>query len=254
MRLLALVINTFKETIRNRILLNILVFAITLILLSLVIGDWSLGQQGKVIKDFGLSAMSIFGLLIALFIGLRLMVQELEQHTIYIIASKPVHRWEIVLGKFLGLGLTLAVNVALMTVALWLAGMLMEGGIDLALLPAIVLIYLEILIIVAFAMFYASFASPMMAAVFTLGTFAVGHLSGFLYDYVRLYPDRGLHWLLRGIYHIAPNLEKLNLKMAVVEGLKQPPHQLLHAAVYGLSYLALILLATALVFERKDLK
>lgn len=254
MRLWALVVNTFKETLRNRILLNILIFAMGLILLSLAIGDWSLGQQAKVIKDFGLSAMSVFGLLIALFIGLRLLVQELEQQTIHIIASKPVHRWEIILGKFLGMAMTLAVNVALMTAALWLAGLLIEGSIDLALLPAIVLIYLEILIMVAFSMLYASFASPILAAVFTLGTFAVGHLSGFLYDYVRLYPDTGLHWLLRTIYTVAPNLEKLNLKMAVVQGLSRPPHQFVYAVVYGLAYLSIVLLVTALSFERRDLK
>ncbi|HEX9935378.1 MAG TPA: ABC transporter permease, partial [bacterium] len=87
MRLWIVALNTFKENIRNRVMINILLFAVALILLSLVVGDWSLGHQVKVIKDFGLSAMSLFGLLIALFIGIRLMVQELELRTIYLIAS-----------------------------------------------------------------------------------------------------------------------------------------------------------------------
>ncbi len=254
MRIRAMIVNTFKETIRNRILLNILIFAIGLILLSLVIGDWSLGEQAKVIKDFGLSSMSVFGLLIALFIGLRLMVQELEQRTIHIIVSKPIYRWEIIVGKFLGLALTLIVSIAIMTIALWCSEIIMGAAPDISILPAVILIYIEILIIVAFAMLYASFASPMLASIFTLGTFILGHLAGFLYDYIRLYPDRGWHWLLKGIYHIAPNLEKLNIKMAVVEGLTRPPHGVVHALIYGVAYLSIVLLITILVFERKDLK
>ena len=254
MRLWALMLNTFKATVRDRVLLNILVFAVALMALSVGVSDWSLGQQVKVVKDFGLSAMSIFGLLIALFIGLRLMVQELEEGTIYILASKPVARHEIVLGKFLGLALTLAVNVILMTLALWGAALLMEGRVDLGLLPAVVLIYVEILIVVAFALFYASFAKPMLAALFTLGTYAVGHLSGFLHDYVRLYPDRGFHWLFRVIHAVAPNLEKLNLKMAVVEGLARPPHAVLYGLIYGVCYLGVVLFFTVWIFQRKDLK
>src|SRR4030042_4008592 len=148
MRIKAVAWNTFKETIRDRILLNILSFALGLILLALVIGEWSIYQQVKVLKDFGLSAMSIFGLLIAIFIGIRLMVQETEQRTLYLIASKPVHRWEIILGKYIGLGMTLAINVAIMAGTLLLFVLLKEGKLDLGLLPAVLLIPLEIILIV----------------------------------------------------------------------------------------------------------
>jgi ABC-type transport system involved in multi-copper enzyme maturation permease subunit len=254
MRIWAVALNTFKETIRNRVLLNILIFAVGLILLSLIIGDWSLGQQVKVIKDLGLSAMSLFGLLIAIFIGIRLMVQELEQRTIYVVASKPIHRWEIVLGKYLGLGMTLAANVILMSLALWGVNLLMEGRVDLGLAPAILLIYVEILLIVGFALFFSSFISPTLSAIFTLIIFIVGHLSGFLRDYVQLYPDRGFHWFLRVIYSIVPNLENLNLKTVVVEHLEKPPHAVAYGFLYGIGYILLLLLFTAVLFERRDFK
>ncbi len=254
MRVLAVLENTFKETIRNRILINILIFAIGLILLSLVIGDWSLGQQAKVIKDFGLAAMSFFGLLIAIFIGMRLIVQEMEGRTIYIIASKPIKRWEIVLGKYLGLSVTLAVNVILMSAALWVADVVMEGSIDWGLIPAIILIYVEIQLIVAFALFFSSFMSATLGAILTLCVFVVGHLSGFLQDFVKLYPDKGFHWLFKAIYYTAPNLEKLNLKMAVVEHLSRPPHSLLYGLIYGVSYISLLIIITCLIFSRRDFK
>jgi len=253
MRLWAVAVNTFRETVRNRILLNILIFAVGLILLSLVVGDWTIYQQERTIKDFGLSAMSIFGLLIAIFIGIRLMVQELEQRTIYLVASKPIARWELLIGKYLGLSVTLAVNVILMALALWGAGWIMEGRVDFGLTPAIVLIYIEILLIVAFALFFSSFASPTLSAILTLAVFTIGHLSGFLRDYVQVYPDRGFHWLLKIIYYIMPNLEMLNLKMAVIEHIPDP-HAVLLGAVYGLAYTAIVLLVTCLIFQRKDFK
>ena len=254
MRLRAIALNTFKETIRNRVLFNILIFAVGLILISLIVGDWSMGQQSKVIRDFGLSAMSVFGLLIAIFIGIRLMVQELEQRTIYIIASKPIHRWNIVVGKYIGLSITLAANVILMTLAITGVILIMEGHVDTALIPAIWLIYIEILLIVAFSLFFSSCTSPTLSAVFTLIVFITGHLSGFLRDYMKLYPDKGFHWLLRIIYIIVPNLENLNLKMAAVEHLEHPPHAVLYGSLYGAAYIVLLLIVTSVIFERRDFK
>ncbi len=246
--------NTFRETVRNRVLLNILIFAVGLILLSLVIGDWSMGHQGKVIKDLGLSSMSIFGLLIAIFIGIRLMIQELEQKTIFILASKPIERWQIVVGKYFGLSLTLLIHVLIMAVTLMVLTFFMEVRIPLEMLPAILLIYLEILLIVAFALFFASFTSPTLAAIFTLLIYVMGHLSNFLRDYVQVYPDKGLHWLYKLIYHLLPNLEKLNLKLAVVHQLPSVQDFVLWSSFYALAYITIILLFTCLIYEKRDFK
>jgi len=254
MRVWTVAWNTFRESIRNRVMLNILLFAIALILLSLVVGDWSMGHQVKVIKDFGLSAMSLFGLLIALFIGIRLMVQELEQRTIYIIASKPIQRWEIVLGKFFGLAVTIAINLFLMALTLWIVDWVVEKRIDLGLAPAIVLMYVEILLVVGFALFFSSFTSPTLSAVATIVVFVIGHMSGFLRDYVQIYPDKGFHWLLKAIYYVVPNLENLNLKSTVVEHLELPPHTFGFGLLYGLGYIFVVLFLTVSIFERRDLK
>jgi Cu-processing system permease protein len=254
MRVWVVAANTFKETIRNRILINILLFAVALILLSLVVGEWSLGHQAKVIKDFGLAAMSLFGLLIAIFIGIRLMVQEVEQRTVYLVLSKPIHRWEFVLGKFFGLAFTLAINVLLMSLTLWAVILVQEGRIDLGLAPAILLIYMEIGLIVAFALLFSTFTSPTLAALFTIITFVIGHTASFLRDYILLYPDKPFLWLFRAIYTVMPNLENLNLKMAAVENLPIQAHAVLFGFLYGLGYTAFVLILTVLVFESKDLK
>ncbi|MEJ2628452.1 MAG: ABC transporter permease subunit [bacterium] len=254
MRIWAVAINTFKETLRNKVLLNILIFAIFLILFSFIVGDWSIGHQIKVIKDIGLSAMSIFGLLIAIFIGIQLVIQELKEKTIYLIASKPIKRWEIVIGKYWGLSITLLINILFMSIALWCISYIMEGYIDFSLIPAIILIYIEILLIVAFALLFSSFTSPTLSAIYTFVIFIVGHISPFLRDYVVIYPDKGFHWLLKIIYYVLPNLENLNLKIAVVEKLGMPPHFLIFGILYGLLYISLILIITCFIFNRKDFK
>lgn len=254
MRIQAVAANTFKESLRNKVLLNILLFAIGLILFSFIVGDWSIGHQVKVIKDIGLAAMSFFGLLIAIFIGIRLVIQELEQRTIYLIASKPIKRWEIIVGKFLGLSFTLLINVVLMTLALWLIDFFMEGIIDFSLLPAILLIYIEILLIVAFSLLFSSFTSPTLSAIYTIIIFIIGHISSFLIEYIQIYPDKGFHWLLKIIYYGFPNLERLNLKMAVVEGLEMPPYFTELGFLYGTVYIVLVLIITCIIFQKKDLK
>ena len=247
-------LNTYRESIRNRVLLNILIFALGLILLSAAVGEWSMGEQARVIKDLGLSAMSVFGLLIAIFIGIRLMVQEMEQRTIYIIASKPIHRWEILVGKYLGLAVTLMVNVILMSLALLGMNVLIEGMPDLSLLPAILLIMIEILVIVAFSLFFSTLMNPQLSAIATMTIYIIGHLTNFFYDYVQVYPDKGFHWLFKALYYSMPNLEKLNLKLVVVEHIPQPPFTVALSALYGLCWVAGLLIVTILVFNRKDFK
>lgn len=254
MRIWAIARNTFKETVRNRIMMNILFFGIGLILLSLVVGDWSMYQQVKVIKDIGLASMSVFGLLIAIFIGIRLMVQELEQRTIYVIASKPILRWEILVGKYIGLGITLAMNLIFMTLFFWITLFLVEGSVDFSLISAILLIYIEILLVVAFALFFSMLTSPTISAICTLIIYIVGHLSEFLWEFVRIYPDQGYHWLLKIFYIILPNLEKLNLKLAAVAYIPYPPHALEYGILYGVSYILFILIITIVIFNKKDLK
>lgn len=254
MGLFAIANNTFKETVRNRTSLNILVFAVALILFSFVAGDWSMGHQVKVMKDLGLGAMSIFGLLIAIFIGIRIMIQELEQKTIYLIASKPICRWEIIVGKFIGLALTLLIHLTLMTFTLYIITFIMERSLDWGLLSAIWLIYIEILLLVAFSIFFSSFTSPTLSAIYTFLVFIIGHLSDFLRDYVLLYPDKGFHGLLKVIYAILPNLEKFNLKMAVVQKMEIAEHFVLFSSFYGIAYLLLILILTCLIYQKKDFK
>ncbi|MCX7919184.1 MAG: hypothetical protein N3A72_06170 [bacterium] len=214
-RISAIAVNTFREAIRNKILYILLVFAMVLILFSVILAILSIGQEQKIIKDVGLSAILFFGVLISIMVGIGLIYNELDKRTIYVIVSKPIHRYEFVLGKFFGLLLTLAVNVILMSIVffllvifrqpvttiidqvifwlgrvtphqMWL--MVKEAASTfttalnnlpelLPLTKAIAFTFLELTVITALAVMFSSFSTPILSAVFTFILFIVGHLT-----------------------------------------------------------------------------
>src|SRR5437870_6177118 len=127
---LAIAVNVFRESVRDKILYNLVLFAILMIGASYVIGQLTAGQDVKIIKDLGLAATTLFGLFIAVFIGIGLVSKEVERRSIYSLLSKPIHRYQFVLGKYAGLVLTLAVNMTIMTLAFYAVLLYTSWGID----------------------------------------------------------------------------------------------------------------------------
>lgn len=246
--------NTFKETVRNRVMFNILLFAVGMVLVIMVISNWTMDQQAKILKDFGLAAISIFGLLIALFVGVRTIYQEIEKHTVFMLVSKPISRWQIIVGKYLGLAITILVNIIAITLCLFAVDYFIEHTIDWGLLSGILLILLEIYLVIAFAVFFSTFTSPLLSAVFTLIVFVIGHLAPSIRLYTQLRPDDAGNSILLAVYTILPNLENFNIKTAVVEHLSLPPNTIINAVLYGVCYISILLVLTSLIFEKKDLK
>lgn len=246
--------NTFQETIRDRVMYNILLFAIFIIAISLVISSWSLNQQVKLVKDFGLSAMSLFGLLIAIFVGIRLLYQDMERKTIYMLVSKPIRRWQIITGKYAGLALTVLVNLVVMTISLYIVDFLIEHQLDWGLLSGILLIYFEILLVIGWAFLFSSFTSPMLSAALTVLIYIAGHLSPALKLFTQLHPENASNKLLLLLYAILPNLENFNIKTAVVEHLHLPELTVPSALLYGIAYTGILLLLTSIILEKRNFK
>src|SRR5437763_582784 len=172
--------NAFREAVRDRVLYNLVLFALLLIVGSIFLGELSAGQEAKIIVDLGLGAMLLFGTFIAIFVSTGLVYKEIERRTLYAILSKPVGRGEFLLGKYLGLCLTLAVNVLVMCVGVSLALMYVKRGYDplaLRIWPAVALIYVELMIILAVALLFSSFSSPALSAFLTFAVFVIGHFS-----------------------------------------------------------------------------
>ncbi|HEY3175600.1 MAG TPA: ABC transporter permease [Candidatus Polarisedimenticolia bacterium] len=251
MRTLAIAANTFREAIRDRILYLLLAFAILMIVSSRILSYLTVGAEEKIVKDIGLAAISLFGVATAIFVGVGLVFKEIEKRTVYTLVSKPIRRSQFILGKYLGLVMVLAVNVAVMTTVFYLL-LAFKGWMDIALTSAIVLIFVELMLVTAFAILFSSFSTPILSSLFTVTVYVIGHLSwGLLLLADRIEGGAG-RALCRLLYRGLPNLEALNVKGMVVHGLEVPPAQVLFASVYGLSYTLIVLALAVLVFRRRD--
>ena len=173
-RIWAVALNTFREAMRNRVLAVLVLFAVGLMGFSLVLGELSMHEEVRIIKDLGLAGISLVGLLIALFLGVNLLSKELDRKTVYFVIPKPLHRWEFLLGKFAGMAVTLSLLTA--TMALILAVFVsVQGGVHgIAMLRAEILVLLELLLVVAVAMLFSSFSSPYLSAMFTGALWVIG--------------------------------------------------------------------------------
>jgi len=249
---LAIAVNVFRESVRDKVLYNLVLFAILLIGASYVLGQLTAGQDVKIIKDLGLAATSMFGLFIAVFIGIGLVSKEVERRSIYSLLAKPIHRYQLVLGKYAGLTLTLAVNVAIMAAALYLVLVYTAWGVsadvqrawdapalDPALLEAIGLILVELMVITAIALFFSTFSTPILSD---------------LRKFDQVVDSAVAARLARALYWILPNLAQFDVKSQVVHGETVPLGYLLFTGGYAMLYIGMLLSISMYVFSRRDFK
>jgi ABC-type transport system involved in multi-copper enzyme maturation permease subunit len=246
----AIALNTFREAIRDRVLYLLLVFALVLIAVSRLLSLLTVGEEAKIIKDVGLSAISLFGVLTAVFVGVSLVFKEIERRTVYTLLATPIRRWQFVVGKFLGLLAVLAMNLALMSVALFVV-LLFRGEPPWALVPAILLILVELAVITSFALLFSSITNPMLAALMTFAVYVMGHLSWSLMLLKAKLSGAGAV-VCDVVYWVMPNLERLNIKAEAVHDLPLETGFVPFALLYGLSYSLVVLFVACLAFERKD--
>ena len=263
----AIALSAFRESVRDKVFYNLVLFSLLMIASSFLIGQLTAGQDVKIIKDLGLAATSMFGLFLAVFIGIGLVSKEVERRSVYSLLAKPITRAQLVLGKYCGLTLTLAVNMAVMAVALYaVLGYLAWGvpaaaraawdapALDPALLKAMLLIFVELMLVTALALFFSTFSSPMLSAALTFGLYVAGHLSGDLRNFQQVVDSPAAARLARGLYWVLPNLAQFDVKSDVVHGVHVPIGYLAMAGAYAAVYIAMLLTISILVFSRRDFK
>jgi len=262
-RILAIAGNTFRENIRDRVLYNLILFALILILSSIALGQLTLGNEDKVILDLGLASISIFGTLIAIFIGIGLVHKEIDRRTVYALLAKPVRRHELILGKYAGLLFTLLVNLAIMTVGLQLT-LLYIGRIGLAghlrVLPAVYLIFLSLALVTSLALLFSSFSTPALSALFTFFLWVIGHFGSDLLGFGELTKSAAVKWICRVLYYVIPNFSNFNMvdsrNIIQTPGYYRPidPQAVADATVYCVLYCAVVLSLTICIFTRREFK
>jgi len=260
-------LNVFRESVRDRVPYNLVLFAVLLIGSSYLLAQLTAGQDVKIIKDLGLAATSLFGLFIAVFIGIGLVSKEVERRSIYSLLAKPISRPQFIVGKYAGLVLTLAVNVAVMAAALYAVLAYMTWiespdfkaawdapGVDPALLKAVLLIFVELMLVTAIALFFSTFSTPILSAALTFGLYIAGNFNADLRNFEQVVNAPAAAWLARGLYHVLPDLSAFDIKTQVVHGLPVSPLYLWSTVAYGGAYIAALLLAATVIFSKRDFK
>jgi len=251
-RVWAVAANTFRETVRERVLYNLVFFAVIMTLAGLLMGQLSIRQDEKIIKDIGLASMELFGTLIAIFIGVGMVAKEIERRSLHPLLAKPLSRDEFFLGKFAGLGFTLLVNVGLMSagLALTLAGT--GRRVDLHLLKAIYPIYLGLLLVVALALLFSTVTSSALAAVFTVGLVVAGRFSDVIRNMREVAPNAP-SWLVGFLYYALPNFRNFDFKDRVAYGDPVPLAAMGLVTAYAAVYIGVVLLMGLAAFRSREL-
>jgi Cu-processing system permease protein len=256
-RISQVALNTFRESVRDRVLYNLILFALILVGASVFVSELSLDQESKFIADLGLSAMLVFGAIIAIFIGVGLVYKEIDKRTIYNLLSKPVHRHEFIIGKYLGLCMTLLVNSVVMIAGTILALLYVNRGpspLIASILPAAYLILLELALIVAVALMFSSFTTPMLAALFSFAIYVIGHFSSDLKLAAVMSNSTLIRGLLTFAYYLLPNLSNFSYISQASHGQMPPLKLVISATIYAAIYIAVLLSAAMLIFQKRNFK
>lgn len=254
-------LNTFRESIRDKILYNIGFLAIALTLFSIVLGEWSVFDRAYMIKSTTLSVMNLSGLLISIFVGISLVQKEIQRRTVLTLLSKPISRAAFIIGKYIGLLAVVAVHLALLTCVYYAILFLTGSSPTLNLLLAIYLIFCEMAIVIAVALLFSSFSSTVLSALFTLGVYFAGHLSDQLLEQVRFATRMGefnetssvmFQKMAEIIHAVFPGLYRFNVTSYVVHGVALPDMYLFWNSIYALGYVGVFLAIASWWFSKRD--
>jgi len=253
-RIFALAVNTLREAIRNKLLYTLLFFAIVMIGTGVIVGSISYVEGSRILQDVGFASIRLFSMGIAIFVGVGLIHGEVQRRTIYTILSKPVSRTEFMAGKFVGLLMTIWLQLGIMALAFvvvsWVSGAPVDGGHA----SALGLVAVELAIIVAVATLFSAFTTPMFASFFTLGIYMLGHLSRDLLHIGERSESQAMQnatWLL---YEVLPDLEMYNLSIQAVHQIPITSAEVWLPVVYGVGYVVALLIGASFIFERRDFK
>jgi ABC-type transport system involved in multi-copper enzyme maturation permease subunit len=211
--------NTFRETLRDKILYNLIIFAFLLIGASVLLGTLTIGEQSRIVNDLGLAAINLVAVIIGNFVGTGLVTKEMERRTIYTILARPITRVQFIMGKYVGLAFIVVANVAIMfamfLTTVWLSGNPIHG----AFFQAVELILIEALLVMAIALFFSTFSSSVLSATMTIGLYVIGHLTVDLKNIAEKSHNQVTEVIMTALFYICPNLEALNIKGQAANGI-----------------------------------
>ena len=246
--------NTFREAVRDRVFHSIFFFAIALLLFSLVLQDVTIGDQDKIVRSVAQGGIDLFAAIIAIFLGISLVWKELEKKTIYTILSKPISRPVFILGKYVGLMMTVVTEVLLLSFFYTVLISLQQGFPPLIFFVSMGLLLVELALLTAWATLFSAYSAPMTASAFSLAIFCIGHLADDLWLLGANSQSEAFERLLRGLYWLLPNFQVLSIRDLSVHERAIPWQQISAATGYGLLYTMIVLFFAVRIFQRRDIK
>jgi ABC-type transport system involved in multi-copper enzyme maturation permease subunit len=253
-RILGIARNTFKEGVRDRLFLVIGVFAVFVLGSSFIIGPLSLGEQVRITQDVGLAAISLLSFMIAILVGTSIVYREIDKRTIYTVIAKPVERWHFIAGKFLGLLATVSLLVAGMTVLFVFINLIVARTFPPQLLTAILLIWMELVLLTAMSILMSTVASPILGAVFSALLYVIGHASADVKELAARFGSGVLKAVTDAVYYTLPNLEYLNVRSKVTHGVSIDAAYVAFASSYAMLYSLAFLILAVFAFQKKEFK
>ncbi|MDJ0735923.1 MAG: ABC transporter permease subunit [Nostocaceae cyanobacterium] len=254
-RISVIATNVFWEVVRDRILFIIGIYALILAAAVPILPEIAASATDKMFLDLGLGAMNILGLIVAVLIGTGLVNKEIDKRTLFVLIAKPISRSEFITGKYLGLGMILAVLLVAMTI-LYL-GFLQFSSVSYqiaSILIAVFFLFLQLCLLTAAAISFGVFTSSLLATALTLAVYFMGNITKDILKLGSLSQSPGLERLTQGLYLVLPDLSRLDLKNNAVYGMQALPDSgtLIGNAAYGLFYSAMLLAIAILIFSRRE--
>jgi ABC-type transport system involved in multi-copper enzyme maturation permease subunit len=247
-------VNTFKESVREKLLYLVIIYAMALVVSVFILSPLSVGAaNGKIVTDVGLAGISILGILTAIIVGSNLVHKEVDKKAVLMVLTRPISRAEYILGKFAGVALSLTVLVTIMTAVLAVMMLLGGGRFTPAVFLAVGLSLLEIMVLIAVMLFFSTFTTPLLTSFFTICIFIAGSLSGDLRLFAQKFGGKWMNRIMDALYFTLPNLKVFNLRHEAVHGLRFSTSEILLPLAYGLVYISAMLYFAWMVFRRRDL-
>jgi ABC-type transport system involved in multi-copper enzyme maturation permease subunit len=247
-------LNTMREAIRNKLMYTLLFFGIVMIGTGVVVGSISYVEGSRILQDVGFASIRLFTTGIAIFVGVGLIHSEVYRRTIYTILSKPVSRAEFLVGKFVGLVMTIWLQLVIMSVAFVIVSLSSGAPVDAGHYSALLLLGVELALVIAVATLFSGFTTPMLASFFTLGIYLMGHLTRDLRQIGEQGDSESMRALTRVLYEILPDLESFNLSVQAVHQLPIATSEVVAPILYAMGYITALLFLASFIFERRDFK
>ena len=248
----AFISQTFKEAIRNKILYGIGFFAVAILLFSMVLGELSLYEQERVIRDVGMTFMMVMGIGLAIYTGVGMLHKEIDRRIIYTILSKPVRRYQVIIGKFIGIACTLFVELFAMFAVFLILLVVRDMSIDMTLFQAFWLTYMESLVIAAAALMFSTFSSAMLSTLMSAGFVVLALLNPQIELYANKSKSVEIAAAMKGAQFLLPNFDHFDVSTQVSYAMEIPAHHVFMSSLHGLAYIVVLICIASVIMEKRD--